>query len=55
VIYAPGKDEYALCNSSDYLEYVSSIKCGDDVDNWIDLDLYSDTVGMSAYDLSSLI
>ena len=56
VIYAPGQDEYALCNSEEFLSYESSIRCLGDKDSWIDLTLeqYAEDVGIAANDLISL-
>jgi len=57
VIYAPEKDEYALCNSHEFLEYVSSIKCIFDKNAWITLTFedYADNVGIVASDLMQII
>jgi len=53
VIYAPGKDEYALCNSEEFLKYTSSIRCKFDKENWVDISLeeYANDVGILAGDL----
>lgn len=47
------KDEYALCNSEEFLEYVSSIRCIFDKETWIDITLeeYAEDVGIAAGDL----
>ena len=53
VIYAPGKDEYGLCNSSEFLEYKSSIRCIESKENWVDITLeeYAEDVGLAASEL----